>query len=118
MTEASFDADVIIIGGGPAGAAMGTLMAKEGHRALILEKDIHPRDHVGESLVPSTNVMFDKMGVLKKIDEVGFIPKPGTAWNSPRSALWKFIEVWLRESDGAWRIADDIFNSNLPAPTP
>ncbi len=97
MTEQTDDADVIIIGGGPAGSALGTFLAKDGHRVIILEKDIHPRDHVGESLVPSTNIMFDKMGVLKKIDEVGFIPKPGTAWNSPRSALWKFIEVWLFE---------------------
>jgi 1H-pyrrole-2-carbonyl-[peptidyl-carrier protein] chlorinase len=93
--EPKLDADVIIIGGGPAGSALGTFLAQDGHRAMILEKDIHPRDHVGESLVPSTNLMFDRMGVLGKIEDAGFIPKPGTAWNAPRSALWKFIEVWL-----------------------
>jgi 1H-pyrrole-2-carbonyl-[peptidyl-carrier protein] chlorinase len=97
VSDQPLDADVIIIGGGPAGSALGTLMAKEGHRAIIIEKDIHPRDHVGESLVPSTNLVFDQMGVLDKIDDAGFFRKPGSAWNSPRSALWKFIEVWLFE---------------------
>ena len=47
MTEPNQDADVIIIGGGPAGAALGTFLARDGHRAMIIEKDIHPRDHVG-----------------------------------------------------------------------
>ena len=28
----------------------------------------------------------------------------------------KFMEVWARQSDGSWQIADDIFNSSLPAP--
>src|SRR6266542_1666372 len=97
MTHQAHVYDAIIIGGGPAGSALGTLMAKDGHRVLILEKDIHPRDHVGESLVPSTNLVLDKMGVLDKIDDAGFFHKPGSAWNSPRSALWKFIEVWLFE---------------------
>ena len=53
--EHTYDADVIIIGGGPAGTTLGTLLGMGGRKALIIEKDIHPRDHVGESLVPSTN---------------------------------------------------------------
>ncbi|TMK79695.1 MAG: FAD-dependent oxidoreductase, partial [Actinobacteria bacterium] len=43
VTERTNDADVIIIGGGPAGAALGTYLAREGHKTLIIEKDIHPR---------------------------------------------------------------------------
>jgi FADH2 O2-dependent halogenase len=91
----AYDADVIIIGGGPAGSALGTFLARDGHRVLILEKDIHPRDHVGESLTPSTNLVFDQLGFLGKMNEAGFIHKPGTGWNGPRSPLWKFIEIWL-----------------------
>ncbi|MEX2457573.1 MAG: NAD(P)/FAD-dependent oxidoreductase [Actinomycetota bacterium] len=91
------DADVIIIGGGPAGSSLATMLAQGGHRALVLEKDIHPRDHVGESLTPSTNLVFDKIGFMDKMDDAGFIHKPGTGWNGPRSPLWKFIEIWLFE---------------------
>jgi FADH2 O2-dependent halogenase len=97
MTERTYDADVIIIGGGPAGSALGTLLGRDGHKVLIIEKDIHPRDHVGESLTPSTNLVFDKLGFLKKMNDAGFIHKPGTGWNAPRSPLWKFIEIWLFE---------------------
>jgi flavin-dependent dehydrogenase len=91
--------DAVIIGGGPAGSALGTYLAKAGRKVVILEKDIHPRDHVGESLVPSTNMVFQELGIFDKIKEAGFVPKPGSAWNSPRSALWKFIEVWLFSVD-------------------
>src|SRR5438093_4166805 len=97
VAEGTLDADVIIIGGGPAGAALGTCLARDGHRAMIIEKDIHPRDHVGESLTPSSNLDFDKLGFLDKMNDAGFIHKPGTGWNAPRSALWKFVEIWLFE---------------------
>jgi flavin-dependent dehydrogenase len=97
MKERPLDADVIVIGGGPAGSALGTLLAQDGHKVLILEKDIHPRDHVGESLTPSTNLVFDRMGFLDKMNDAGFIHKPGTGWSAPRSPLWRFIEIWLFE---------------------
>jgi len=95
--ERQYDADVIIIGGGPSGSSLATLLAMDGYKTILLEKDIHPRDHVGESLTPSTNLMFDRLGVLDKINAGGFIHKPGTGWNAPRSPLWKFVEIWLFE---------------------
>ena len=42
MPAQTYDADAIIIGGGPAGSAIGTFLAKDGHKVIILEKDIHP----------------------------------------------------------------------------
>ena len=97
MTERTLDADAIIIGGGPAGATLGTLLAQSGHRALIIEKDVHPRDHVGESLVPATNLVFHRIGFLDKLNDAGFVPKEGSAWNGPRSPVWKFVEIPLFE---------------------
>ncbi|TMK53875.1 MAG: NAD(P)/FAD-dependent oxidoreductase [Actinobacteria bacterium] len=97
VPDRQYDADVIIIGGGPAGSTLGTLLGMGGHRALIIEKDIHPRDHVGESLVPSTNLVFDRIGFLPKMRDAGFVPKPGTGWNGPRSRPWSFVEVPLFE---------------------
>jgi 1H-pyrrole-2-carbonyl-[peptidyl-carrier protein] chlorinase len=96
-SEREYDADVIIIGGGPAGTTLGTFLARDGISTMILEKDIHPRDHVGESLTPSTNLVFKELGVLDKLNDAGFVHKPGTGWNAPRSPLWKFIEIWLFE---------------------
>jgi FADH2 O2-dependent halogenase len=97
VSEPGYDADVIVVGGGPAGCALATLLARDGRDVMLLEKDIHPRDHVGESLTPSTNIVFQQLGFLDKMNDAGFIHKPGTGWNAPRSPLWKFVEIWLFE---------------------
>ena len=44
--------DVVVIGGGPAGSTTAALLARRGHRVVLLEKDSHPRFHIGESLLP------------------------------------------------------------------
>src|SRR5438105_8105208 len=44
--------DVIIIGGGPAGATAGAILAEAGLKTLILERSKFPRFHIGESLMP------------------------------------------------------------------
>jgi FADH2 O2-dependent halogenase len=89
--------DAIIIGGGPAGSITACLLAQAGYRALVLERDIHPRDHVGESLTPSTNFIFKRIGVLEKIEEAGYIHKPGACWTSAHGAPGKFLSISLAE---------------------
>lgn len=87
MTEGQpFDTDVIIIGGGPAGSTLGSYLARNGYDAVILERDIHPREHVGESLVPSANKMLEEIGFFDKMDFHGFIRKPGASWTSFKGA--------------------------------
>lgn len=97
MTEKVDEFDVIIIGGGPAGSVLGSLLAQAGYRALLLEKDIHPRDHVGESITPSTNPIFKRIGFLEKIEDTGFIHKPGACWTAPRAPVGKFVSIRLGE---------------------
>jgi 1H-pyrrole-2-carbonyl-[peptidyl-carrier protein] chlorinase len=92
-TSENLYADVIIIGGGPAGSTLACLLAMDGRRVLVLEKDIHPREHVGESMVPANNFVFDRIGFLDKMDEAGYIHKEGVGWTAPRSATWKFVTV-------------------------
>ncbi|MBI4261663.1 MAG: tryptophan 7-halogenase [Actinobacteria bacterium] len=96
-TERPRDADVIVIGGGPAGASIASLLAMEGRSVLVLERDIHPRDHVGESLTPSTNMVFKRIGFLEKMEDAGFVHKPGACWTAPRAPVGKFISIRLGE---------------------
>jgi 1H-pyrrole-2-carbonyl-[peptidyl-carrier protein] chlorinase len=68
-----------------------------GYRALILERDIHPRDHVGESITPSTNPIFKQIGFLEKIEDAGFVHKPGACWTAPSAPPGKFVSLRLGE---------------------
>jgi len=89
--------DVIVIGGGPAGSVIASLLAQGGYRALVLERDIHPRDHVGESLTPSTNPIFKRIGFLEKMEDAGFVHKPGACWTAPRSPVGRYVSIRLAE---------------------
>lgn len=114
------DYDVIVIGGGPSGSVLGTLLAQAGHRCLVLERDIHPRDHVGESLTPSTNFIWKRIGFLDKIEDAGFVRKPGACWTAPRSPEGRFVTIRLGEfpPPGApqlytYNVERDVFDTML-----
>jgi len=74
--------DVIIIGGGPAGSGLGSYLSKAGISNTIIESSIFPRDHVGESLVPSTTRVFDEIGFLDTMEREGFVHKFGASWHA------------------------------------
>jgi len=97
VADSNTDLDVIIIGGGPGGATLASLLAMGGYRALVVEKDIHPRDHVGESITPSTNPIFKRIGFLEKMEDAGFVHKPGACWTAARSPAGKFVAIKLGE---------------------
>jgi len=75
--------DVIIIGGGPAGSVLGSYLSKAGIDNMILESAIHPRPHVGESMVTATTRVFDDIGFLPTMEREGFIRKYGAGWHPP-----------------------------------
>jgi flavin-dependent dehydrogenase len=68
--------DVVVIGGGPAGSTAAALLARRGHTVIALEKAHHPRFHIGESLLPMNLPVFERLGVLDKVRELGVF-KPG-----------------------------------------
>ena len=71
--------DVVILGGGPAGSTAATLLAQQGLDVVVLEKEHFPRFHIGESLLPATVTIFERLGVHEAVREV-FIHKPGGKW--------------------------------------
>jgi len=79
---AHFDFDVGIIGGGPGGSGIAAYLAKAGLNCVLFEKELFPRPHVGESLVPSSTRVFKEIGFLEKMDQAGFPRKYGAAWTT------------------------------------
>ena len=65
--------DVLVVGGGPAGSTVATLLARRGERVLLLEKERHPRFHIGESLLPMNMPLFEELGVSDEIARIGII---------------------------------------------
>jgi flavin-dependent dehydrogenase len=71
------DYDVIVVGCGPGGSSAATFLVKTGERVLVLEKEIFPRFHIGESLLPCNMTIFRDMGVLPALQATGFPRKFG-----------------------------------------
>lgn len=95
-----FDFDIGIIGGGPGGSAIAAYLAKAGLRCVVFEKEIFPRPHVGESLVPSSTRVFKEIGLLDQMHKAGFPRKYGAAWTSVDSGPvfqhdWKQYDMKL-----------------------
>ncbi|MCA1244203.1 tryptophan 7-halogenase [Stappia stellulata] len=76
-----YETDVLVIGGGPAGSTVATILARNGIRTNVLERDIFPRYHIGESLLASLMPMIDIIGAGEKIKAHGFVEKPGGYFN-------------------------------------
>jgi flavin-dependent dehydrogenase len=83
-TEIPKQCTVLIIGGGPAGSSAATHLVKHGVEVVLFEKEVFPRNQVGESLIPHIWKYTDQLGVSEKIEQQNFIKKSGgiTVWNN------------------------------------
>ena len=96
--------DVVIVGGGPAGTTVATLLRKYNPalRVLILEKAKFPRDHIGESLLPAVGTVLNEMEVWDAVEAAGFPVKIGASltWGA-RADRWNLdfypVEDWRDE---------------------
>lgn len=76
-------ADVVVIGGGPAGSTAATILARKGYDVVLLDKARHPRQMVGESVLPHVWNYLDLIGATKEIERANFIQKSGG------TAVWR-----------------------------
>jgi flavin-dependent dehydrogenase len=75
------EADVLVVGGGPAGSTVATFLARGGLSVRIVEREVFPRFRVGESLIPNCMPILERMGVLDRIKAHGFQPKFGVTFH-------------------------------------
>jgi flavin-dependent dehydrogenase len=95
--------DVIIIGGGPGGSTLAAYLAKAGVNVGIFEREIFPRFHIGESLLPASMPIFKETGFYEKLKAGKYIEKFGARFIDYRSE----DEVYFGFQDG--------FNSDIPS---
>src|SRR5215213_2793661 len=75
MTTTDTNPDVVVIGGGPAGSTVSTLLAQHGCRVQLFERERFPRFHIGESLIPETYWVFQRLKMLPKMKASPFVKK-------------------------------------------
>jgi flavin-dependent dehydrogenase len=112
----SAEYDVVVAGGGPGGAALATLLAKAGHRCLILDRDRFPRYHVGESLIPHTYRIFERLGLLEKLKSSEFPLKHSVRFvtrDGRDSAPFYFSEIISGPGAVTWQVERGEFDRLL-----
>jgi flavin-dependent dehydrogenase len=104
--------DVLVIGGGPGGAATAILLARQGLDVVMVEQDTHPRFHIGESLLPHSLPMFEELGVLDQVREIG-VHKAGAEFISEdgeKEAIFEFRRALLDGPAHAFQVRRSEFD--------
>ena len=107
--------DVLVIGGGPAGSTIAALLADQGWDVHLLEKDSHPRFHIGESLLPQSLPMLQRLGVLPEVEKIGII-KYGAelvSHRQGRSQMFHFAKAFDESQPYAFEVKRAEFDAIL-----
>ncbi|MDE0323297.1 MAG: NAD(P)/FAD-dependent oxidoreductase [Candidatus Poribacteria bacterium] len=108
--------DTIVIGGGPAGSTVATLIAEQGHSVLLLEREAEPKFKIGESLIPATYWTFKRLGMLEKLRESHFPQKYSVQFYSrsgKASSPFYFFQTNPHESAVTWQVLRSEFDEML-----
>ncbi|HQU41362.1 MAG TPA: NAD(P)/FAD-dependent oxidoreductase, partial [Pirellulales bacterium] len=116
MEELPKEVPAIVIGGGPAGSTASTLLAQQGHRVVVLERDHFPRFHIGESLIPETYWVLRRLGMLEKMKQSHFVKKYSVQFVNERGRLsepFYFVEHKPHECSQTWQVLRSEFDKMM-----
>jgi flavin-dependent dehydrogenase len=105
--------EVVVIGGGPAGSTVSTLMAQQGLRVQLFERERFPRFHIGESLIPETYWVLKRLGMLEKMQQSHFVKKHSVQFvsaNGRLSAPFYFWDNRPHECSQTWQVVRSEFD--------
>jgi flavin-dependent dehydrogenase len=116
MLSTELKYDCIVVGGGPSGSTTAALVAEAGFRTLLLERDAEPRRKVGESLMPETYWVFERLGVLDAMKQGPFVQKVGVQFVSSsgkESSPFVFTRHDPHECSRTWHVERAKFDQFL-----
>jgi flavin-dependent dehydrogenase len=101
------ETDVVVIGGGPGGSTASTLIAQQGHKVRLFEREHFPRFHIGESLIPCTYFVLERLNMLPKMQKSHFVKKYSVQFINQHGKLsepFYFVEHKPHESSQTWQV--------------
>ncbi|WP_437913082.1 NAD(P)/FAD-dependent oxidoreductase [Sorangium sp. So ce302] len=107
--------DAIILGGGPGGSTLAASLARLGRRALVLERERFPRFHIGESLLPLSREVFERLGLDEELD-ARFLRKYGARFlcsSTGRTRTYSFADAFEPRFEFAYQVQRDAFDQLL-----
>src|SRR5438045_8575656 len=110
------DPDVVVIGGGPAGSTVSTLIAQQGYRVQLFERETVPRFHIGESLIPETYWVLKRLGMLEKMQRSHFVKKYSVQFvnaSGKLSAPFYFHDNKPHECSQTWQVVRSEFDQMM-----
>src|SRR3954462_5448199 len=108
--------DVVVIGGGPAGSTASALLAQQGYRVELFERERFPRFHIGESLIPETYWVLKRLGMLPKMQQSPFVKKYSVQFVNSRGKLSAPFYFWdnkPHECSQTWQVVRSEFDQML-----
>src|SRR5688500_9921565 len=110
------ETDVVVIGGGPAGATVSTLVAQQGRRVCLFDRERFPRFHIGESLIPETYWVLKRLHMLPKMQQSHFVKKYSVQFvnaTGRQSAPFYFHDNKPHECSQTWQVVRSEFDQMM-----